>query len=47
MNNYQHLLETTLSDYTQRTYTLGAGYSYEDLTEEEKTALHDSEKYEE
>lgn len=46
MNNYQHLIETTLSDYTQRTYTLGVGYSYEDLTEEEKTALHDSEKYE-
>ncbi len=23
MNNYQHLLETTLSDYTQRTYILG------------------------
>lgn len=46
MNNYQHLIETTLSDYTQRTYTLGMGYSYKDLTEEEKTVLHNSEKYE-
>lgn len=46
MNNYQHLIETTLSDYTQRTYTLAVGCSYEDLTEEEKTVLHNSEKYE-
>lgn len=40
-----HLIETTLSGYEQRTYTIGIGVMRSDLTDDEKQIVAESEKY--
>ena len=39
---YPHLLETTTTDCTQRTYVIGIGFGFSDLTEEEKEIVYRS-----
>lgn len=39
---YPHLLETTTTDCTQRTYMIHPKYSFSDLTEEEKEVAYRS-----
>lgn len=41
---YPHLIETTLSDYDERTYAIGIGQE-DELTSEEKEVLAKSEAY--
>ena len=43
--HYPHLIETTMSEYTQRTYALGLDVSMKDLTEEEELVLKQSNAY--
>lgn len=40
-----HLIETTGIGYGIRTYTIGLGVEWEDLTENEKKIVYDSEVY--
>ena len=44
-NRYPHLIETTTSDYSKRTYMIGPDVSYSDLTEEEKRVVERSKAY--
>ena len=43
--SYPHLIETTILEYTQSTYALGLGVNMEDLTEEERLVLEQSNDY--
>ena len=43
--SYPHLIETTMLEYTQSTYALGLGVNMEDLTEEERLVLEQSNDY--
>ena len=43
--SYPHLIECTMADYDRRTYIIGIGYGFNDLTDEEKQVVMGSHQY--
>lgn len=43
---YEHLIETTISGYSQRTFTFALGVTKQDITDEERRVYEASREYE-